>query len=147
MTEPPATWTKSDSFATDVDSAKGSLDELLATLRGMSWDEQSLFAVHLAVEEALMNAIKHGNQYDRAKQVDVHYQASIREVFIRIRDEGPGFNPEEVPDPTADENLDATSGRGLMLMRSFMTSVEHNTEGNQVTMIKTRQSQGNPDDE
>ncbi len=138
MTENRWDWTKQISFATDVDFAKNSLEELLERLRNLDWDEHSLFAVHLAVEEALMNAIKHGNQYDREKQVDIHYQVSMKEVYVRIADEGEGFDPSDVPDPTAEENLENTSGRGLMLMRSFMTKVEHNEVGNQVTMIKAR---------
>ena len=63
---------------------------------------------------------------------------SNTELFISIADEGDGFNPDDVPDPTAEDNLEIPSGRGLMLMHSFMDSVAYNDKGNQVTMKKVR---------
>ncbi len=114
------------------------IDELIATLQKLAWGEQDTFAVHLAVEEALVNAIKHGNQNDRAKNVHVQYNVSADRLHIQIADEGSGFDPQKVPDPTDDENLELPSGRGLMLMRSFMSSIEFNETGNCVVMEKQR---------
>ena len=85
-----------------------------------------------------MNAIKHGNGLDASKEVHVLSELTERRFWIQISDEGPGFNPEDVPDPTLDENLELPSGRGLMLMRTFMAKVEFNERGNKVTMEKHR---------
>jgi serine/threonine-protein kinase RsbW len=119
-------------------AAKEVLQELLDRLTHLKWSEDELFAVHLAVEEALMNALKHGNCLDASKYVHMVTELSERQVRIQITDEGSGFDPEDVPDPTLDENLEVPSGRGLMLMRAFMTRVEFNERGNQVTMEKLR---------
>ncbi|MFQ3651179.1 MAG: ATP-binding protein [Gemmataceae bacterium] len=101
--------------------------------------EKDIFSVRLALEEALVNAIKHGNQYDPSKQVHIRYRFiddSPLRLEIIITDEGAGFDPAEVPDPTAEENLDRTCGRGLMFMRHYMSEVEYNEVGNSVQMIK-----------
>jgi serine/threonine-protein kinase RsbW len=101
--------------------------------------EQEIFSVRLALEEAFVNAIKHGNQYDTAKQVFVRYRFVDENPIrfeISITDQGAGFDPEDVPDPTAEENLERPCGRGLMLMRHYMTEVEYNTTGNVVVMAK-----------
>lgn len=68
--------------------------------------------------------------------------ASDRGEFV-IRDEGPGFDPSELPDPTAPTNLEKPSGRGLLLMRTFMDDVAYNSQGNQVTLVKHRNSSDN----
>ena len=83
-----------------------------------------------------MNAIKHGNCEDPKKKVLVRCKLSPRRCWIEIQDEGPGFNPSAVPDCTLDENLDKPSGRGLKLMRNFMSLVEFNDQGNGVVMEK-----------
>ena len=82
-----------------------------------------VFSIRLALEEALINAIKHGNQMDRAKKVRVLYRVSPTASRCEVTDEGPGFDPSDVPDPTAVENLERPCGRGLMLMRHYMTEV------------------------
>jgi serine/threonine-protein kinase RsbW len=109
-------------------------DALLAHL----FDEQQQFHVELALEEALVNAIKHGNQLDPGKRVLVRYDVSPQRFEIRIEDEGPGFNPSDVPDPTAPENLERPCGRGLLLIRNFMDDVRYHGRGNVVIMIKLR---------
>lgn len=114
------------------------IDSLLSELERHKWDEKDRFSVHLAVEEALVNAIKHGNQDDSRRFVDVDVRVSTTLVRIEIEDEGSGFDPCEVPDPTEDDNLELPSGRGLMLMRSFMNIVEFNERGNRVRMEKSR---------
>ncbi|MFO0818937.1 MAG: ATP-binding protein [Pirellulales bacterium] len=114
------------------------VDDLLAKLSELGWEEHDVFGIHLAVEEALVNAIKHGNQDNPEKFVDVNLKLSSEKFFIQVTDQGAGFNPMDVPDPTDDDNIDLPSGRGLMLMRSFMTLVEYNATGNSVTMAKDR---------
>jgi len=126
------------SIPSDSSKGKAVIDELLAELSKLKWAENDLFGIHLAVEEALVNAIKHGNRNDRSKQVHVLFQLSEEAIHVEISDEGAGFDPEEVPDPTDEENLEVPSGRGLMLMRTFMNQVEFNDKGNQVVMDKQR---------
>jgi len=98
--------------------------------------DRDLFSIKLALEEALVNAIKHGNQYDRNKKVDIRYAVLGDRFEIHITDEGEGFDPQDVPDPTAIENLERPCGRGLMLMKYYMSEVNYNDRGNSVTMAK-----------
>jgi serine/threonine-protein kinase RsbW len=100
------------------------------------FSEHELFGIRLAVEEALVNAIKHGNQMDRAKQVRIRYTLRAQLFEIHIADEGPGFDPADVPDPTAIENLERPCGRGLMLMKHYMSEVAFGPQGNSVRMSK-----------
>ena len=90
------------------------------------------------VAQALVNAIKHGNQYDTNKRVHVVCKISRSRVRIEITDEGNGFNLQCIPDPTEDENLEKPSGRGIMLMRNYMSLVQYNDVGNCVVMEKLR---------
>ena len=132
------TWSKEHRFSTDTTEAKRVLDELLEELTRHQWGDHDLFGIHMAVEEALMNAIKHGNQLDDSKSVEVVSRLSSERMMIQITDEGQGFDPDDVPDPTDDDNLELPSGRGLMLMKSFMSRVEFNDQGNSVRMEKSR---------
>ena len=91
-----------------------------------------------ATEEAIVNAMKHGNQMDRNKTVRIAYSVGPDRFDCLVADEGPGFEPADVPDPTAAENLERPCGRGLMLMRHYMTAVEYNDRGNAVSMCKLR---------
>jgi serine/threonine-protein kinase RsbW len=107
----------------------------------MEWrgyGEKEIFGVRLALEEALVNAVKHGNRHDPAKCVWASWHVGPNRVLIEIEDEGDGFNPRAVPDPCAAENLERSCGRGLFLMRHYMTSVRYNRRGNRVTMCKRR---------
>lgn len=126
------------SIPSDSAEGKALISELLAELTQLSWGEHELFGVHLAVEEALVNAIKHGNRNDRSKQVHVVLKLAEQDIRIEISDEGKGFDPAAVPDPTDEENLEIPSGRGLMLMRNFMNSVEFSEQGTHVVMEKKR---------
>lgn len=116
------------------------IENLLKQLESYDWVQEDLFGVHLAVEEALVNAIRHGNREDVNKRVDVLCKISELRLRIEIADEGRGFDPDEVPDPTAEENVEAPSGRGIMLMRNFMTDVQYNDVGNRVVLEKKRTS-------
>lgn len=108
------------------------------SLRALRYSEQDVFCVKLALEEALVNAIKHGNQMDRVKKVHVRFHATPDRFDVRITDEGPGFNAVELPDPTMAENLERPCGRGIMFMRHYMTAVEYHEPGNSVSMSKLR---------
>jgi serine/threonine-protein kinase RsbW len=107
-------------------------------LRHFKFDERDVFSIRLALEEAIVNAIKHGNQLDRNKKVHISYLVRSEHFEIQITDEGGGFDPRDVPDPTAVENLERPCGRGLMLMRHYMCEVHYNCRGNSVRMKKSR---------
>ena len=90
----------------------------------------------VALDEALVNAIKHGNKNDASKTVRVRADISTREARFTISDEGPGFNVRKIPDPRHPANLLKPSGRGVMLIRHIMDDVKYNESGNEVTMVK-----------
>jgi serine/threonine-protein kinase RsbW len=113
-------------------------DQLLEQLGVHGWPPADIFAIHLAAEEAIVNAIVHGNKLDPTKKVHVECEVSTAVVRISISDEGAGFDPASVPDCTVEERLEAPSGRGVMLMKSFMTSIEYNATGNAVVLLKRR---------
>lgn len=106
---------------------------------GCHYDDHQIFALRLALDEALSNAIKHGNANDSTKHVHVEFDVTEKLIHISICDEGPGFNPEALPDPTAEENLELPNGRGVMLIKAYMTEVHYNQKGNCVTMIKRKE--------
>jgi len=120
----------------DTNESRRFQEEVEKELRALQVSDQEIFSVRLALEEALVNAIKHGNQMDRSKNVFISYRFLSDRFEIQIRDEGTGFDPEDVPDPTAVENLERPCGRGLMLMRHYMTKVAYSERGNSVSMSK-----------
>lgn len=121
-------------------------ERIIQLLEELRFEDRDVFGIRLALEEALVNAIKHGNQMDPSKTVRIMCRASYQKVQIEIEDQGEGFHPGEVPDPTADENLERPCGRGLMLMRAFMTSITFNPSGNCVILVKAR-SEPEPESE
>ncbi len=147
MAENHWTWSCEQSIPSKTCAGRQVVDQLLEQLTNHEWEDHDVFGVHLAVEEALVNAIKHGNQLDASKLVRVNCKVCRDRAWIEIVDEGSGFNPEDVPDPTDEENLEIPSGRGLMLMRSYMSDVTFNDIGNQVIMEKHRSPPDADDDE
>jgi serine/threonine-protein kinase RsbW len=124
----------------DLDEAR----RIQATIEAVvktAFEEHEAFAIKMAVEEALVNAIKHGNQMDPDKRVRGKYSLGAERFDVRITDEGPGFNPEDVPDPTAPENLERPCGRGLLLIRYYMSSVTFQDNGRTIVMHKQRNGQ------
>ncbi|HMQ16728.1 MAG TPA: ATP-binding protein [Phycisphaerae bacterium] len=120
----------------DLRSAKAPEDRILDQLQRCQYDADTIFAVKLALEEALTNAVKHGNQNDGSKCVLVRFHVDPARAVIMVRDQGRGFCPQDVPDCTRDENLERPNGRGIMLMHAYMTSVCFNSAGNEVWMLK-----------
>ena len=103
--------------------------------------EDAAFGIDMAVREAVTNAVVHGNRQDENKTVDVTLKSSPDAVEISVHDQGPGFNPENVPDPTAEENILKASGRGIFFMRNFMDEVNWLIRpggGTTVRMLKRR---------
>lgn len=136
MSDEPGTWKSRLEIPSELGAGTVVLDELLQKLDELGWPQRDVFGVHLAVEEALANAIGHGNQLDPTKHVYVVLSLSANLLRIEIADEGDGFDPGSVPDPTDPENLEAASGRGIMLMRNFMSRVDFSESGNCVIMEK-----------
>jgi serine/threonine-protein kinase RsbW len=103
--------------------------------------DDAAFGIDMAVREAVTNAVLHGNHQDDNKTVDIVLKSSPDAVEISVHDQGPGFNPEEVPDPTAKENILKASGRGIFFMRTFMDEVNwliRPEGGTTVRMLKRR---------
>lgn len=132
------TWEKHASFPSVLGASREFLTELLAALHHEQWTPQDIFAVHLSVEEALVNAIRHGNRCDSGKRVQVECKLSPRRLFLEVTDEGTGFDPEKVPDCTQQQNWQRSSGRGIMLMRNYMSRVEYTDGGHRLVMEKVR---------
>jgi len=126
-----------------VGSRQHSLDRVRSITR-MSFDDEAIAHVDLAVREALINAIKHGNRNLESMQVDVTFAIEADRFTVYIRDRGPGFEPSRVPDPRHSNHSLRPSGRGIFLMRSFMDEVEYSTHpdgGSIVRMSKYKPRQ------
>jgi serine/threonine-protein kinase RsbW len=122
-------------IASDPAEARCVQDQIEQLLQTQA-SSHDIFSIRLALEEALINAIKHGNQLNRDKKVRIAYRILEDRFEVNISDEGPGFDPCDVPDPTAIENLERPCGRGLMLMRHYMHEVAYNSHGNTVSMSR-----------
>jgi serine/threonine-protein kinase RsbW len=114
--------------------------EILAAVEEHSYSKDDTFAIKLALEEALINAIKHGNKLDPKKHVKIEASVTPKQAEIVIEDEGPGFDRKAVPDPTLDENIEKCSGRGILLMESYMNCVEWTKGGRRVRLVKKKES-------
>lgn len=125
---------------TQLEAIRDAEGDVMDRLDQLGYDEDHQFAIRLAFEEALVNAMKHGNGMDPSRQVVLGYRVSPECIQIHVRDEGTGFDPCCVPDPTTDENLQRPCGRGIMLMRSYMDTVKYDCRGREVQMIKYRRS-------
>jgi len=124
-----------------IESVEKAALEAAEFARDNGFGDESLFAIDMAVREAVANAIKHGNQLDDTKTVEIAFSNLSKGLEITVRDFGPGFAVEEVPDPTNPENLLKANGRGILFMRTFMEEVEwanHETGGMIVKMCKLR---------
>lgn len=112
--------------------------QLLTALERFKYPEASRFAVRLALEEALVNAFRHGHKNLPASEtIRFAYEITSDKLTIEIEDKGPGFDVSAVKDPTLEENLEAPTGRGLFLMRAYMSSLEYLGRGNHVRMVYT----------
>jgi serine/threonine-protein kinase RsbW len=133
-----AEWRRSIELPSERGASRMIMDELLEQLGVHGWAPSDIFAIHLAAEEAIVNAIVHGNKLDPTKVVQVSCVVSPILARIEVTDEGSGFDPSSVPDCRLEDRLDAPSGRGVMLMRTFMTRIEYSGRGNCVLMEKQR---------
>jgi serine/threonine-protein kinase RsbW len=129
-------WTTERKLATHSQSRQRAIRDVVRQLQNNGWPAEDIFGVRLALEEALVNAVMHGNRSDSTKRVFFTCKLAPDRVLLEIRDEGAGFNPHAVPDPTDADRLLVPNGRGLMLMRAYMSRVEYNEAGNCVVMEK-----------
>ena len=110
------------------------------SLQQLDLDENAAHHIGMAVREAVANAIQHGHQQDPEKRVEIEFGYDHREVTIIVKDEGPGFDPESLPDPRSPENLMKPSGRGIFFMKSFMDEIDYSflPEGGTVLTLRKR---------
>jgi len=125
-------------IASDLDAKRQVQERIMQEVARCGYDADDTFAIKLALEEALMNAMKHGNKLDRSKKVHVQAKISRRRAEITVEDEGPGFDRRSVPDPTTEENLCKCSGRGILLIEAYMNKVIWSKHGRRVKMIKLK---------
>lgn len=100
------------------------------------FDEDAAHYMSVAVREAVINAIKHGNRLDESKRVAIDFALHPRALEIKVRDEGQGFDLDQVPDPLAEENLLKAYGRGIFFMRSFMDEVSYTFPSRGGTVVR-----------
>ena len=105
------------------------------TLGVVKAEQSNLF---VALDEAFVNAVKHGNKFDAKKLVRIIAEVSAAEARFTIEDEGEGFDVNSIPDPLDPTNLFKTSGRGVLFIYNIMDEVKYNERGNRLTMIKKR---------
>jgi serine/threonine-protein kinase RsbW len=138
MNSPASALAIEQCIPSDLGEARRVQAEIESALALADFGDHDIFAIKLAVEEALVNAIKHGNGMDRSKRVHVSCKVCPERFDVQITDEGTGFDPDHVPDPTAPENLERPCGRGLLLMRHYMTEVAYHNCGRAVHMAKIK---------
>ncbi len=107
-----------------------------------TFDDDAAHYMSVALREAVVNAIKHGNRLDEKKRVEIEFALSARSLEVRVRDEGAGFDPGGVPDPVAPENLLKSGGRGIFFMRSFMDEVSYSFPARGGTVVRMRKRVG-----
>lgn len=124
-----------DSTLESVNQAEEVATKIAAKI---GFDEEDVNRISMAVREAAVNAVLHGNAYDPAKKVTFGFENTGGALVITVSDEGKGLNPNAIPDPLAPENLLKQSGRGIFLIRAFMDEVRIRSlePGTEVTMIK-----------
>jgi serine/threonine-protein kinase RsbW len=114
------------------------IETIVGAMSDAGYPSSDTFGVRLALEEAIVNAIEHGHRNDPTKEVEVRYQIGTEQLLVEVEDQGPGFDPTHVPDPSAPENLERTGGRGLLLIRHYSTWVRHNAQGDCIAFCLCR---------
>ena len=117
-------------------SAVDLCDRILSELKEWNFEQEDVFAIHLALEETFINAAKHGNKMDESKEIKIDYSISSDKVEIVVTDQVEVFDPDKVPDPRCGDNIYKTEGRGLFLIRSYMDEVKFNESGNQIRLVR-----------
>jgi len=132
------TWTRECTFPSDMGTAHSLIGEVMAVVRTAQWGEKDLFAIELALEEALTNAVRHGNDSDSSKKVRFDCKLGQDIIYVRIEDEGSGFDHRTLADPREPANQVVESGRGVLLIKHFVTRVQWSERGNVIEFEKER---------
>jgi serine/threonine-protein kinase RsbW len=127
-------------FPSDNSEARKAQDRVVAAIQERNYDADSLYAITIALQECVTNAIKHGNRFDRSKNVTLEAHISDNNVEIIVEDQGEGFVRKNIPDPLADENIERLHGRGLLLMEAYMNKVDYSNGGRRVRLVRYRNS-------
>lgn len=112
------------------------ISKVIEKIKALGMSEDELFNVRLCLEEALVNAVKHGNKMDSNLFVEVSLKADSDRLVMEIKDEGEGFDFVNIKDPTREENLERTQGRGVFLIKKLMDEVRFEEKGSRIVMIK-----------
>ena len=115
-------------------------EQLVSLMEQFTYSMRDIFAMRLSLEEGITNAIRHGNKLDPDKSVTVCCQIDELRMRVVVTDEGEGFEPDAVPDPTLEEFIERPCGRGLMLMRAYLNICEYSEGGRRLTMERERNS-------
>ncbi|WP_232298762.1 ATP-binding protein [Granulicella tundricola] len=128
---------KLDSVLASVQTVEESTESFA---REAGFDEDDASQIAMVAREAAVNAVVHGNKYDTAKHVTFSCALTDQELRVQVADEGPGLDPESIPNPLAPENLLRSSGRGVFLMKAIMDEVHFRqlTPGTEITLVKRR---------
>ena len=111
------------------------IEEVIDLAGKAGFSSSSCYAIRLALVEGITNAFEHGHEtVENDPPIRVEYRVTPEVVEVAIEDQGPGFSPEDLPDPTLEENLSNPRGRGVMLMRAYMSDVVYNQTGNRVKL-------------
>ena len=132
-------WSHNCSFPSDMNTAHSLIDTVMSELRKSAWTSKEQFAINFALEEAFANAVQHGNNSDPNKSVRFSCSLTDSLVKFRVEDEGEGFDPDTVPDPTDAEHIMIASGRGVLLIKGFVSRVQWNDKGNVLEFEKDRE--------
>ena len=123
----------------DFEFSREVQQQVMAEVERLGFSESARFAIKLGLEEAIVNAIKHGNQFNPGKRVFVEAEISAELARITVEDEGPGFDRGCVPDPLCEANLEKCSGRGILLIEAYMSDVQWSNCGRRITMTRTNE--------
>jgi serine/threonine-protein kinase RsbW len=138
MDESAIIWELKQQICSKAEVATALVRDVVRRLKRYEWLDKDVFGIHMALEEALMNAIKHGNANDCTKKIFAVIRIRENSFYSKIRDEGQGFDPDSVPDPCDETNLLKDCGRGVALIRNLVDEVNYNSAGNTVEFCKLK---------
>lgn len=125
-------------FGSNYEQGHNVQKQILDLAEAHGFAGESFFALRISLEEAIVNAIKHGNQLDPKKKVHIEARVTDERVEVVIEDEGAGFDRSSVPDPTDEANLHKCSGRGILLIEAYMNEVKWERGGRRLKMVRQR---------
>ncbi len=135
------------SIGSNLDQVDLAATVMQSTLEQVAVDSEQTHWLVMSVREAVINAIKHGNREEPGKRVLMAMDLEGEDLVVRVEDEGRGFDPDSLPDPTAPENLLRPSGRGIFMMRQFADSIEYSFPSERGTVVTMRKRIATPQEE